>query len=361
MTAMAAYRKSINHDYYKNLMRELNEGKLRPVYLFYGEEDFLLENSWHTLRRLCLNEATADIDGLSYKLDGNGSRLDLRKLGMELRTPPFLSDKRLILIQRSGFFATKGSLGDDDFEILSKSIGEMADTTVLVFWEEKIDGRQKRIQKLIDDAGGLIVQFPRQDPETLNNWVRAWLRREGLEIEALACESLVDRCEMDMRSLTQELSKLKLACKYDKRTRIDLTLVNKLCRPDNRGSIFDLTDALSLGDSSEALRLLHLLWANKEPSQVILIMLARHFKQLLCAHEWSQSELAKGLPVAPFVAKRLKEQSRHFTPEMLEALYEACFQTDWGIKTGKFDDETGLEILLAQAGRAARSVKLRRR
>ena len=166
---------------------------------------------------------------------------------------------------------------------------------------------------------------------------------------------------MEMCSLTQELSKLKLLCSYEGRTRIDLTLVNQLCRPDNRGSIFDLTDALSIGDSAEALRLLHLLWANKEPSQVVLIMLARHFKQLLCAHEWSQSELAKGLPVAPFVAKRLKEQTRHFTPGMLESLYEACFQTDWGIKTGKFGDEVGLEILLAQAGRAARSMQAQQR
>lgn len=358
---MAAYRKNVSNDLYKNLMRELSDGKVRPVYLLYGEEDFLLQNSWLSIRRLCLDETTADLDGLSYKLEGNGSRLDLRKLGMELRTAPFLSERRLILVQRSGFFSSKSSFSDEDFDILSSVIKEMASSSVLVFWEDKVDGRQKRFQKLIDEAGGMIVQFAKQDPVTLNNWVRAWLKREQLEIETVACESLVDRCEMDMRSLTQELSKLKLVCRYEKRTRIDLTLVNKLCRPDNRGSIFDLTDALSAGDSGEALRLLHLLWANKEPSQVVLLMLARHFKQLLCAHEWSQSELVKGLPVPPFVAKRLKEQCIHFTPAMLEALYEVCFQTDWGIKTGKFDDKVGLEILLAQAGRAARTVNSRRR
>ena len=130
-----AYQKRISDDLYRELVRELAKGKLRSVYLFYGEEDFLLENSWLNLRRLCLDEATADIDSLAYKLDGNGARLDLRKLAMELRTPPFMSPKRLILVQRSGFFASKAALSDDDFELFADMIRSMADSTVLVFWK----------------------------------------------------------------------------------------------------------------------------------------------------------------------------------------------------------------------------------
>lgn len=356
-----AYRSKISNDLYRPLMKELSEGKLRPVYLFYGDESFLLESSWLKIKQLAVDEATADLDAISYKLDGYGSRLDLKELAMQLRTPPFLSPKRLILVQRSGFFSSKSALSDEAFENLSAALYGMSDSSCVVFWEDKYDGRVKRNQKLIEDAGGMLVQFAHQDADTLVNWVRAWLYREKIEIELQACESLIDRCESDMRSITQELTKLKHYCLYNNRVRIDLSLLNLICRPDRRGSIFDLTDAISKGDSAEALRLLHLLWSNKEPSQLILSMLARHFKQLLCSHDWSQSEMVKGLGIQPFVAKRLKEQQSRFTAPILEALYESCFQADLGIKTGKMDDNTALEILLAQAGRAARESARRRR
>lgn len=356
-----AYRSKVSNDLYRPLMKELSEGKLRPVYLFYGDESFLLESSWLKIKQMAIDETTVDLDAVSYKLDGYGNRLDLKELSMQLRTPPFLSPKRLILVQRSGLFASKAAMTDEAFADLSTALYGMSESSCIVFWEDKYDGRVKRAQQLIEDAGGMIVQFVRQDPETLVNWVRAWLHREKLEIETQACESLIDRCESDMRSITQELTKLKHFCIYKSRTRIDLTLVNLICRPDRRGSIFDLTDAISKGDSAEALRLLHLLWSNKEPSQLILTMLARHFKQLLCAYDWSQSELVKGLSIQPFVAKRLIEQKTHFTAPMLEALYESCYQADNSIKTGKLDDNTALEILLAQAGRAARETSRRRR
>lgn len=356
-----AYKGKVSNDLYRPLVKELAGGQIRPVYLFYGDESFLLESCWLKIRQLCLDEASADLDSVSYKLDGYGNRLDIKSFAMQLRTPPFLSEKRLILIQRSGLFASKSAMNDEQFTDLTEALKAIPDSSCVVFWEDKFDGRVKRNQTLIEEVGGLVVQFAKQDANTLLNWVRAWLQRERLEIELQACESLVDRCESDMRSLTQELSKLKQYCHYKNRVRIDLTLVNLICRPDMRGSIFDLTDAISKGDSAEALRLLHLLWSNKEPSQIILTMLARHFKQLLCAHEWAQSELVKGLSVQPFVAKRLKEQQGRFTVSMLESLYDACYQADYGIKTGKMDDNLALEILLAQAGRAAREVSRRRR
>ncbi len=356
-----AYRGKIQHDQYHKLMQELQAGQIRPVYIFYGDESFLLENSWLRLQKLCLDETTSDIDSSMHRLDGNGKQLDLKTLSMDLRTPPFFSEKRLILVQRSNFFSAKANLSDEDFKVFTDMINEIPDSACLVFWEEKYDSRLKRFDQLIEAKDGLIVQFVKQEADTLISWVRAWLAREALEIETLACESLIDRCEQDMRSLTQELSKLKHYCLYAGRKRIDHSLVNLVCRPDRRGSIFDLTDAISAGNTTEALRLLHLLWSNKEPSQLILTMLARHFKQLLCAQEWTRQELAKGLSVQPFVARRLKEQSVHFSVPMLEALYEAAFQTDLGIKTGQLDADVGLEILLAQAGRAARILKRQRK
>lgn len=358
---MAAYRKQAKQDAYKELIRELGDGRIRTFYILYGEEEFLLESSWLRIRRQCVNEQSSEIDLLIHKLEGYGNRLDLKRLSMDLRTPPFFSEKRLILVQKSGLFSNKAAMNDEAYMDLTELIRTMPESSCLVFWEEKVDSRLKRTQDLLNNADGLIVEFVKQEAGALNQWVRAWLARENLEVEGLACESLIERCEHDMRSLTQELVKLKQYCQYKGRRRIDLSLVNLLCREDRRGTIFNLTDALSKGDSAESLRLLHLLWSNKEPSQMILFMLARHFKQLLCARQWTESECIKGLGIQPFVARRLKEQSRYFTEAMLEALYEACFQSDVNIKSGKMEDKIALEILLAQAGRAARVAQRQKR
>jgi DNA polymerase III delta subunit len=71
-----------------------------------------------------------------------------------------------------------------------------------------------------------------------------------------------------------------------------------------------MTDAISRGQTARALELCDLLISQKEPVQLIAFMLARHFRQLICAHDLGRADaLIRDLKVMPFVASRLLQQA----------------------------------------------------
>ena len=104
--------------------------------------------------------------------------------------------------------------------------------------------------------------------------------------------------------------------------------------------------------------LLDTLIAQKQPVQLITFMLARHFRQLIVAKSaGSPDRVVTKLKVMPFVASRLVNQARKISADALEAQYQACFETDLAVKTGKITDRLALEMLLVSAANPATGQK----
>ena len=116
------------------LMQTINEdiknGTFKPVYLLYGEEAFLKQSYKKKLRA-----AISGDDTMNYNyFEGKG--LDVNELISLADTMPFFSERRLILIEDSGFFKTSS-------EALAEYLPTMPDTTCIVFVEEAVDKRNK--------------------------------------------------------------------------------------------------------------------------------------------------------------------------------------------------------------------------
>jgi DNA polymerase-3 subunit delta len=200
-----------------------------------------------------------------------------------------------------------------------------------------------------------LAEIGLEQPALLRQWIEAECRQRGLTIDPLAAESLVDRCENRMLVIWQELTKLFLYQAYAGQTRIDPALIEQLSLPDLRGNIFDMTDAISKGQTARALELLDLLLGQKEPVQLIAFMLARHIRQLLVAKDLERSDVVvRELKVMPFVANRLLQQAKALSCEQLESLYNLCYETDLAVKTGQLAERLALEMLLISAAQAVR-------
>ena len=234
-------------------------------------------------------------------------------------------------------------------EFLTNLFGNLPDSACLVFVESKVDKRLKSLVNAIESAG-ILADIGRQQPKDLLQWVYVECKRRSLAIGPDAAQSLIDRCDGSMTVLWQEMSKLFLYCTYAGVTQVDLALVDLLSLPDLRGTIFDLTDALSAGQAGRALQLADLLISQKTPVQLIQFMLARHLRQLICAAELGKPEqIASELKVMPFVASRLAGQARKMPLAILEDLYGRCFEMDVSVKSGRIGDRLALETLLVTA------------
>jgi DNA polymerase-3 subunit delta len=296
-------------------------------------------------------------------------------------TPPFLSRCKLVIVKRSGWLSpannraaadqdsdagltdepaddesipesasqSTGSAQKNRQEILIHLLERLPDSVCLVIIESKVDKRQKQLINLIEQKG-VMAEIGRQPARTLAQWVEVECRRRGIQIETAAAESLIDRCDLDMQVIWQELGKLFLYCDYASVKQVDLALITEISLPDLRGNIFNLTDALSDGQTEKALTLVDTLISQRQPVQLIQFMLARHLKLLICALELKRPDrIIAELKVLPFVASRLASQSRRFSIQVLEDLYARCFETDMLVKTGQISDRLALETLLVTA------------
>ena len=50
----------------------------------------------------------------------------------------------------------------------------------------------------------------------------------------------------------------------------------------------------------------------------------------------------------PYIIKKASWQARKFSFEDLKKIYQKIFQADLGIKTGKIEPETALDMLIAE-------------
>lgn len=82
----------------QNLTQDIKNHSFKPVYLLYGDEAFL-KNSYKNQMRT----AISGDDTMNYNyFEGKG--LDLNELISLADTMPFFSEKRLIMVEDSGFF-----------------------------------------------------------------------------------------------------------------------------------------------------------------------------------------------------------------------------------------------------------------
>lgn len=366
---------------YKELKAEMRAGQARPLYVLYGDETFLIDKLVDSLTDLLIEPNCRSLDRVIFDGNGQPARLDPEKLIAEVMTPPFLSRRKLVIVRQSAWLASgqskasadavaedsekaaedhdedgleNGSARKNRQDAFLRLIERTPDSACLVFVESKVDKRLKQLVSAIEQKG-VLAEIGREQPRTLQQWVDAECRRRGIQITPSAAESLIDRCDLSMQVIWNELSKLFLYCEYAGRQEVSEELIAEISLPDLRGNIFNLTDALSDGQTEKALQLVDTLISQRQPVQLIQFMLARHIRQLICAAELGRPEqIASQLKVMPFVANRLASQARRFPISVLEGLYASCFDTDLLVKTGQISDRLALETLLVKSAELAK-------
>lgn len=328
------------------LMKQIKTKQLPGLILLYGEEDYFCENAVRMIKKLYVSEGSEQMDYVKIDFDSKG--FDLEKVASNVQLPPWLSEKRIVLVRNSGIFSVADPKKElsSVFDNFAKTI---PDTSIVIFWDDTIDKRKKAIMKVFEE-NAIVCESKYLDGVTIGNKVSALLGKYNLKITSDAIDSLISRADKSMRLILNEISKILLYCQANNISVIDMAVVDELCAPDVKGSIFNLTDSISSGNAGLALSIVENLITLKEPVARIKFMLAKHVRQLICAKELRTSDkIVKELGIHPFSAQKLAEQAPRFSMEKLLNLYSACVKCDFDFKQGKMDERHSLEILLVLA------------
>ncbi len=277
----------------------------------------------------------------------DGKTVTLAEIKGACNAMPFLAPKRLVLVDD----LIKNKPPKELFNGLIAWLPTMPETTNLIFLESKAVSAANKLIKLAakDKKVGYVKLFERPQGRALEKWISQCVADGGGTIAPRAVNMLAVNVGNDLVALTNEIEKLVV---YKNGEQIEAADVEQLSPYAAESSIFMLVDAIGTRNGKTAASLLHeQLTAGVDPFY-LFSMIIRQFRLLLQVRECREAnmpakDIASAVGMHPFVAQKLSQQVRNFSLSQLEKIYSHLLNIDVGVKTGKSDMTTSLNLLIA--------------
>lgn len=306
-----------------------------PVYFFWGEDDFQLQQAVHRLRDRALDETWASFN--AEKLDGGAPDAVITALNQAM-TLPFGAGQRFIWLADT-------TLGQRCPEALltelERTLPTVPDSSVLVMTSrQKPDGRAKFTKLLQKHAE--IKEFgtiPPWKTDQIAAQVQALAKEKGLALTPDAAQLLVDAVGNQTRQLYVELEKLSLFW-GDRPEPIPPEVVTQLVTISTQSSL-QLAAALREGNADRALGLVADLLSRNEPALRIVSTLVGQFrlwlwvKVLAESGERDVSTIAKAAEIGnPKRVYILQKEVASLSLKNLQKTMEHLLDLDASLKRG---------------------------
>lgn len=321
----------------KTIDNDIKMGQLKNVYLLYGTEDYLKRQYCDKLKH-ALVEPDDTMNFSAYE----GKDINPKELIDLSETLPFFKEKRMILVENSGFF--KNSCDD-----LAEYMSQVPESTCFVFVEEEVDKRSKLFKAA--SRAGSAVEFETPKEDMLIRWILGRIQREGKKITQSVMQLFLSKTGSDMENIDKELE--KLICYTLDKTEISAADVEAICTGQTENKIFEMIDAISAKNQKKALDLYYDLLALKEAPMRILFLIARQFQNLLLIKSMSAKgypavSIAKTAGMPSFAVQKNLRQAGAFKINQLKEAIEDCGQAEEDVKTGRMADQLAVELLIVK-------------
>jgi DNA polymerase III subunit delta len=273
---------------------------LDPVYVLASGQPLLVERALAAIRDAAVPAALRGFNVDAY--DGKG--VSASRVLAAARTMPMMAARRLIIIRDLNAVPAAELTG------LAPYLDEPSPTTVLVGIAAKLDKRLKFFSAAA--KAGFVHEL--EAPRDLAGWCRAEAQTRGLAVQPAACNRLADIVGADLARLALSLDQLALFAGDRPVTADD---VDELIAETRERSVFELTDAIGEGNAARARGAVAALCGQRESAVGVVVMLARHMRQLAMCHaavaeRLPKNEMPRALGVPPFVVDKLLRQARRY-------------------------------------------------
>lgn len=324
----------------KSIQQDIKNQEFKNVYLFYGAEGYLKKQ----YRDKLLMAWNPDQDTMNYaRFEGKG--IDVKEVISLGDTVPFFAERRILLLENTGFFKNK-------CEELAEYMGHLPEYLFILFVEDEVDKRNKLYKSV--SKYGRAVEFDVQNENTLMRWILQILKKEGRKITQRDMELFLSKTGTDMCNIEKELE--KVLCYTMGRDVITTQDIEEVCTNRVTNQIFAMVQAVSEKNQEKALQLYYDLLALKEPPMRILFLLARQFNQLLQIKElknqgYDVKTIGEKAGIQTFVVKKSMACLGRYSTETLRQAVEDFVQAEEDVKTGRLNDVLSVELLIVKYAR----------
>ncbi|MCL2820509.1 MAG: DNA polymerase III subunit delta [Oscillospiraceae bacterium] len=279
---MDKFKKTKNDSSYPDLISAIKAGSLDKLYIFHGEERYLLDRCLISIRELL---CPGGLDSFNYK------RFDEKNLPIDefedaVNTMPAFAEKTLIEIHDFDVFKNTSK------ERLCDFLSDLPDYVCVIFVyntvEFKPDSRLKINKEILNFV--TVVDFMTQEQDKLVNWIKRHFKDAGKNISTGDAEYLAFITGGLMTVLNGEIEK---TAAYSKTETITKTDIDAVVTPVLDAVTYKLTDALINKENKKAVRILGELYQMREAPHKIMSAIAIKIRQLLAARICLDNKLGK--------------------------------------------------------------------
>jgi DNA polymerase III subunit delta len=318
------------------------------AYLVRGDDPSLVAQEARTLiDRLVAGRES----GLVVEEHGaSGEDLDVRAVVDACLTPPFLGDRRVVVVRDAG------RIGADAAASLAAALADPLETTFLVL----VGGGGTVPQALVRAVGaaGQLDASPGTGRER-TSWVVAHLREAPVRLDAASRARIQAHLGEDLGRLAGIVDSLVAA--FGPGASISLGDLEPFLGSAGSVPPWELTDAIDAGSVPDALLALRRMLdaGGRHPTEVLGV-LHRHYVNMLRLDgldEVDAGEAAQLLGVrSPFVAKKAMEQGRRLGGERVAQAMVLLADADLDLKgRTALPGDLVLEVLVARLSRQLRT------
>jgi DNA polymerase-3 subunit delta len=322
----------------KRLAKDLEEGRLKPVYLFEGPDEYRKLRALEALKKVAIGESPA---AMAFEwLEG----VPAARVCELARTVPFFVGKRLL--------AATGveKYGDADLAALGEYAEEPAPDAVVVFWAGGNLDRRKKLFKLFEKIDATYA-FDHLAGRARASRIAAEAEKLGLKLSEEAVAYLDYALAPDLFTVVRELEKLAA---YAGDEEVSAATVAEVAATSRVEKAYDTVRYVGEGKLGLALAALRRLVVAGERPESIIGLFARQVRLIWLAKEFRKAglgpaEIASRLKVPPLYVGEYVGAAERLDADRLLELHHLLAELDRGVKTGRVPAALALELFAARA------------
>ncbi len=318
------------------------------VFLFYGQEEYLMEKEIKKLKNELLD---ASFLSMAYKVFDNPPFSTLIEC---VQSAPLMFGNTLSVIYLDKYLiGNKMSLDDKQIESFDYSLANLSDSVNIIFVckiprdENKKPDSRKKFYKTLSKYSQVreFAQFRTYQKE-LNAQIAKMAKEKDLNINPANIALFIEQLGANLTLIDSELEKLKIALHPSKN--IDADAIRKYCTSSE--DVFILADLIIQGNKNEILKQYNLLTEKRHPLEIFSV-LQSNFQRFIFIKNYekkmSTKDISLKLKLHEYIVMKTQEKLRKTSLDKLLKIRENLINAEYKLKTGQSaSSETVLELAL---------------
>ena len=322
---------------YNKLINDINNGKLSPVYLIHGEENFFKDNIIKNITDSVINDTSADFD--LKKIYGKKTDETQESEVIDfVKRFPLSGDFNLLIVKDSKNLSS-------DFKNIISYIENINSKTILVLsFNNTVDKRKKIYKSLLKH--GSVFESKKIYENQIYGWIESQCNYKSLQLHPKSIKIIADFTGNDLSQIDNELEKLKLNSSKD--VIINPEDVENIIGFSKEYNFFELTKVIGKNNYDKSLELVSYMSKNtkKYPLPLIIGTVYSFFNKLFIYHSLeNKNEAPKLMGINPYFINEYREASGVFSMKRISRIFGYLLEADKRSKGVEFDNTDHLGIL----------------